>query len=265
MVQVTILGCGPSAGVPVLGGPDGKGDWGQCDPLEPRNRRRRCAVLVSDGPARILVDTPPDLREQLLDAGCSRLDAVLLTHEHADQLHGLDDLRGIALLMRQRVPVWGDAGAMASIVQRFDYCFVPTGQSGYPPILEANLIPQPLLAFSIPTVSGPFEVRPFVQAHGGVTSLGFRFGAIAYSSDVIGLPPASLEVLKGVDTWIVDCLRPTPSPSHAHLALVLDWVAIVRPRRTVLTNMSKEMDYRTLLRTLPKGIEPAFDGIVLEA
>lgn len=263
MTQIRILGCGPSAGVPALGGPGGKGDWGACDPAEPRNRRRRCAALFSDGQTRILIDTPPDLREQLLDAGCSSLDAVLLTHEHADQLHGLDDLRGLALTMRRRVPVWAEARVMESVVRRFEYCFVPTSQSGYPPILEANLIPVPYRPFVVTGAGGPVQVLPFEQEHGSITSLGFRFGPIAYSSDVIGLPPESLAALKGIDTWIVDCLRLTPSPTHAHLDLVLKWVKELGPRRTVLTNLGKELDYQTLLRDLPVGIEPAYDGLVV--
>ena len=267
-IQVEILGCGSSGGVPRLGGPNDAGDWGDCDPINSKNRRRRCSILVrrksDDGETRVLVDTSPDLREQLLDAHVARLDGVLITHDHADQTHGMDDLRAITLITGSRIDVWGDRANWKSIMSKFGYCFVQPPGSDYPPILNAHEIHEPFKPFVIAGPGGSLPIQAFGQGHGQIRSLGFRFGPVAYSSDVDGLDEAAFAALQGVECWIVDALRRTPHPSHAHLAKTLEWIALVRPKRAILTNMHLDMDYETLRRELPPGVEPAFDGMRLD-
>ncbi|MEQ1931114.1 MAG: MBL fold metallo-hydrolase [Parvularculaceae bacterium] len=266
--RATILGCGSSGGVPRPGGLDGAGDWGACDPGEPRNRRTRCSLLMErGGPAgatRALIDTSTDLRAQLLAAACPSIDAVLYTHDHADQAHGIDDLRAFALARRSRVPVYMDAQTKRSLVARFGYCFEQAPGSLYVPILDARDMPACGEPFAIDGAGGAIPVIAFKQEHGGAPSLGFRFGDIAYSSDVVGLPPESFEVLGGVRTWIVDALQMKPHKTHAHLELTLAWIARVRPERAILTNLHVSMDYASLRASLPEGVEPAFDGMVVE-
>ena len=274
-LRVTILGCGSSGGVPRLGGPDGAGDWGVCDPKEPKNRRSRCSILVRrahpefgfqhDQVTGVLVDASPDMRAQLLAARCSRLDAVLFTHEHADQCHGLDDLRAFALRMRKTMPVYIDPETSGDIVKRFGYCFVQAPDSYYPPILDRRDTPACGTPFSIDGPSGQIPACAFLQYHGGVNSLGFRFGDIAYTSDAVDLPEESFAVLDGVNTWIVDALQEKPHPTHAHLDLTLEWIARVKPKRAILTNMHIHMDYETLRKKLPAGVEPAYDGMEVPA
>jgi phosphoribosyl 1,2-cyclic phosphate phosphodiesterase len=255
-MRVTILGCGPSWGVPRIGN-----EWGDCDPTEPRNRRRRVSVLVEEGGATLLIDTSPDLREQLLDAGVRRIDAVLFTHAHADHLHGIDDLRSVNWLMRSGIPVFASAQALAEINRRFGYVFdqvKPDRQSAYyKPVLEPHAVDGPFVAAGV-------DVMPFVQDHGFSTTLGFRIGAMAYSTDVVELDEAAFAVLRGVDLWIVDCIRRKPHVTHAHLAKTLQWIARVKPRRAVLTHMDESLDYATLRRELPDGVEPGYDGLVLD-
>lgn len=269
MLEVTILGSGSSTGVPRIGGPDGAGDWGACDPQNPKNRRLRCSILVrrkgDAGDTSVLVDTSPDLREQLLAAHVACLDGVLITHDHADQLHGIDDLRAVAYGMRRRVDVYSDRQTMDAIRHRFGYCFHTPEGSSYPVILNARGIPEPFRDFPIDGSGGPIPVTSFWQQHGRIRSLGFRFGPIAYSSDVNVLDEEAFAVLEGVDCWVVDALRHTPHPTHANVATALEWIARVRPRRAVLTNLHLDLDYETLKRDLPPGVEPAYDGMVLRA
>ena len=268
-IEVTILGCGSSGGVPRIGGHDGRGYWGACDPSNPKNRRRRCSILVRrvspGGMTTALVDTSPDMREQLIDARVVTLDGVLITHEHADQLHGLDDLRMVAINMRRRVDVWSSATAFESILARFGYCFVQPQGSDYPPILNAHEIREPFKPFELAGAGGPLPVLGFHQGHGNIRSLGFRFGPIAYSSDVDGLDDAAFAALEGVEVWIVDALRYTPHPSHSHVARTLEWIARAKPKRAILTNMHVDLDYAKLKSELPDGIEPAYDGLVVSA
>lgn len=273
-LRVTILGCGSSGGVPRFGGADGTGEWGACDRNEPKNRRTRCSILLQrahpetgyrpDQLTSLLVDTSPDMRGQLLSARCARLDAVLFTHDHADQCHGVDDLRVFALQMRRRVPVYIDEATGGAIISRFNYCFVQKPGSYYPPILERLEMPSCGAPFSIDGPSGAIPAVAFLQQHGGVNSLGFRFGDVAYSSDVVGLPEESFGVLEGVNTWIVDALRYKPHPTHAHLDMTLEWIARVKPKRAILTNLHIDMDYQTLKKKLPEGVEPAFDGMTVD-
>lgn len=263
-----ILGCGSSGGVPRLGGADEAGNWGVCDPANPRNRRRRCSLLVKRigdrGETRVLVDTSPDMREQLLDARIARLDGVLITHDHADQTHGMDDLRAITLNAHKRTDVWTDAITWTSVMAKFGYCFVQPEGSDYPPILNAHDIAEPFAPFTITGEGGAVPILAFAQGHGRMRSLGFRFGPLAYSSDADDLDEAAFAALSGVECWIVDALRHTPHPSHAHLARTLEWIARVQPKRAILTNMHLDMDYETLKKELPSGVEPAFDGMSLD-
>ena len=272
-LKLTILGSGSSGGVPRAGGFDGRGDWGACDPNEKKNYRTRCSILVQciktqDGEdpqqtTSVLVDTSPDMRAQLLAARCARVDAVLYSHDHADQANGIDDLRGFALSMRKQIPVYLDEDTAATLVSRFRYCFSQVAGSQYPAILEQRKMPACGNNFKIGGPSGEIPCTPFLQFHGSINSLGFRFGDIAYSSDVVGFPEESFECLEGVDTWIVDALQYHPHATHAHLDLALEWIARVKPRRAILTNLHIHMDYQTLIRELPDGVEPAFDGMVL--
>jgi phosphoribosyl 1,2-cyclic phosphate phosphodiesterase len=269
ILEATILGSGSSSGVPRLGGPDGAGDWGACDPANPKNRRTRCSLIVrrksAAGETTVLVDTSPDLRQQLLDSHTARLDAVFITHDHADQLHGIDDLRAVAYLMRKRIDVYSDAGTIDRVRERFLYCFETPKDSGYPPILTSRVLPEPFQAMQIDGAGGSIPVAIFEQTHGNITSLGFRFGPIAYSSDVNHLRDEAFAALEGVDVWIVDALRYTPHPTHANVETALSWIARVRPRRAVLTNLHIDLDYETLKRELPAGVEPAYDGMVVTA
>ncbi len=272
-LSVTVLGSGSSGGVPRLGGGDGTGDWGACDPGEPKNRRTRCSILVRkarpprglspDAVTSVLVDTSPDMRQQMLAARCARLDAVLYTHDHADQCHGIDDLRMFAIAQRQRIPTYIDEATAGGLKSRFDYCFRQRQGSPYPAILEAIDMPPCGETFEIDGPGGAVETTAFLQHHGGVNSLGFRFGDVAYSSDVVGLPEPSFAVLEGVRVWIVDALQYRPHATHAHLDLALEWIARVRPERAILTNLHVHMDYATLRARLPAGVEPAYDGMVI--
>ncbi|MCS0496931.1 MBL fold metallo-hydrolase [Ancylobacter sp. MQZ15Z-1] len=257
----TILGCGSSGGVPRVGQ-----GWGACDPDEPRNRRRRCSLLVerfADGdaqPTRVLIDTSPDLREQLLGVGVDRLDGVLFTHEHADHTHGIDDLRPLTIMHRRRINVHVDAETSAVLHQRFGYCFETPPGSDYPPILAEHRFRNGD-TIRIDGPGGPIEATAFQQYHGNIISYGFRIAGLAYSSDLHDLPDDSLHHLEGLDMWIVDALRITPHPTHFSLSEALGWIARMKPRRAVLTNMHTDLDYATVSRGLPEGIVAAYDGL----
>ena len=261
ILTFTILGCGSSAGVPRIGA-----GWGACDPANPKNRRRRCSLLVErrspDGATRLLVDTSPDLREQLLDAAVDHLDAVLFTHEHADHTHGIDDLRALAIHQRRRIDVYLDDETSQALRQRFRYCFATPAGSAYPPILREHRLEAGAM-LTIEGAGGAITALPFLQKHGSITSLGFRFGGLAYSADLDGLPDASLDMLRDLDIWIVDALRYTPHPSHWSLDETLEWIGRLNPRRAILTNMHVDLDYETLRARLPAHVEPAFDGMRL--
>jgi phosphoribosyl 1,2-cyclic phosphate phosphodiesterase len=261
-LKATILGSGSSGGVPRIGGADGRGEWGACDPTEPRNRRRRCSLLVESGATQVLVDTTPDMREQLIDARVRRLDAVLITHDHADQSHGIDDLRMIAQNMMKRVDIHAAEDTLRVLTNRFGYCF--KGNDAYPAVLQSHVIPRPFRTFSIPGQGGSIPVLAFDQDHGTMISQGFRFGPIAYSSDVFELDDAAFAALEGVDCWIVDALRYRPHPTHAHVDKALAWIRRVKPKRAILTNLHIDLDYQTLRSALPEGVEPAYDGLVIE-
>lgn len=260
--RFTLLGTASSMGVPRVGPV-----WGKCDPSNPRNRRRRCALLVQRGSGNrqttVLVDTPPEVREQLLDAGVGTLDGVLYTHDHADHTHGIDDLRAVFFNIKRRVPIWADAATRAALEARFEYCFRQQPASGYPAILEAATITPPS-PVRIEGKGGAVEAVPIPLEHGGMPSLGFRFGNVAYSPDVGGIPEGSVPLLQGLDLWIIDALRPMPHPSHFSVQQALDWVARVGARRAILTHMTVELDYETLRRQMPPNVEVGYDGMVVE-
>jgi phosphoribosyl 1,2-cyclic phosphate phosphodiesterase len=262
-LSVRILGCGSSGGVPRLGG-EGGGYWGACDPAEPKNRRSRCSILVRNGATNVLVDTAPDMRQQLLAAKVSHLNGVLITHDHADQTHGIDDLRALVLAQDGRkLDIWSDRAALDSLSRKFSYIFKTPPNRDYPPIAQARELPEPFVPFAIGGPGGDVPVLAFGQGHGRIRSLGFRFGPVAYSPDVDALDEEAFAALDGVECWIVDALRRTPHPSHAHVARTLEWIARVRPGRAILTNMHVDLDYAALKAELPPGVEPAYDGMEL--
>ncbi|WP_416908676.1 MAG: MBL fold metallo-hydrolase [Polymorphobacter sp.] len=254
-MKVTILGCGTSSGVPRLGGKDGRGNWGNCDPTNPKNRRRRVSILVEHQGTKLLVDTGPDLREQLLGAGVAHLDAVFITHDHADHAHGIDDLRQVFHAMRRPVDVHATPETLAVITRRFDYVF--EGARGYPASCTAHVLTGPL------TIGG-ITVTPFPQLHGDIESTGLRFSAdgksLAYSTDVKAFDERARPALTGLDLWIVDCLRHTPHPTHSHLEATLEWIETYQPAHALLTHMDQSMDYDSLCAVLPPHIRPAHDG-----
>lgn len=256
-LEVVILGCGSSGGVP-----RGDGDWGDCDPAEPRNRRTRCSMLARqhgpDGVTSVVVDTSPDFRQQMLAADVRHVDAVLYTHDHADQTHGIDDLRVFAAHARHRIPAWMDTATHDALTRRFDYIF--ESQHGYPAIVEACRIPAHGQPWQVEGPGGAIPIITFDQAHGPIRSVGYRLGPIAYSSDVSALDEAALEAVRGADLWIVDALRYTPHPTHAHVDLALDWISKAEVKKAVLTNLHIDIDYNVLSKILPENVEVAFDG-----
>lgn len=257
--RFTILGCGSSGGVPRLGG-----HWGDCDPENPKNHRRRCSLLIEqdgpDGTTRVLIDTSPDLRMQLLDAGVGALDAVVYTHPHADHIHGIDDLRQIFFNQRRRLPVWADGTTQERLLGAFGYVFVQPEGSPYPPILDLHTIDGDV---AIDGDGGTVTLTPFEVGHGSIDALGFRIGDVAYLPDVAEIYPPAWETLEGLDCWIVDALRRTPHPTHSHLEQTLEWIARVAPRRAVLTNMHIDLDYATVEAETPDHITPAHDGLTI--
>ncbi|HZY68856.1 MAG TPA: MBL fold metallo-hydrolase [Devosia sp.] len=262
-IVATIMGCGSSGGVPRIGG-----NWGVCDPADPRNRRSRCSLLIEgrtgdSAPTRIVVDTGPDLREQLLRHEVDRVEAVLYTHEHADHTHGIDDLRVLALNNHKRVDVFFSQEAGQRIVPSFSYCFTAPPGSGYPPILNQNIIEagRPLV------VSGPggdIEILPFKQLHGSIFSLGFRIGDFAYSCDLSGIPPESDGAVAGLKVWVLDALRPAPHPSHLSLSEALLHIERYAPRSAVLTNLHIDLDYLRTDAETPPNVRPAYDGLQID-
>ena len=255
-MRVTILGCGTSAGVPRVGGSGGKGEWGAANPSDPRNRRTRCSILVQDQDKTLLIDTSPDVRSQLLAAEVERIDAVIWTHDHADQCHGIDDLRPFALRQGQ-IESWSDERTYGVLSRRFGYCFHAEGNGFYNPIYRHTVISGPFQAAGLPVV-------PFLQDHGTIPSLGFRFGAVGYANDVVMLPEESLKALEGVEVLIVDAMRYRPHPTHAHLDRALEWIDRLKPRRAFLTNLHVDMDYAEVDRTTPSHVTPCHDGLQID-
>jgi len=261
-LTLTILGCGSSAGVPrpALG-------WGACDPTNPKNRRRRCSLMVEraggQGTTRIVIDTAPDLREQLIDANVDHIDAVFLTHEHADQTHGIDDLRSVVLHQRRRIPVYLNQSTAKDIMARFSYCFVSPPGSDYPPILSREAI-EGGESRTIEGKGGAVTLSAFNVQHGTIPALGYRIGNAAYTPDLNGIPSDSFSALEGLDLWVIDGLRYKPHPSHFCVDDALHWIDRFKPRRAVITNMHADLDYEALKAKLPAGVVPGYDGMRLE-
>jgi phosphoribosyl 1,2-cyclic phosphate phosphodiesterase len=261
VLKVTILGCGGSGGVPLIGGAEERGVWGACDPAEPRNRRTRTSAVVEDSAGRrLLIDPGPDLRAQLLAVGMARMDAVAITHTHADHVMGIDDLRIINRVVNRPLEAFGTYVTLAELRQRFEYAFRPPMAHGYfRPALQARPVaPGELVEM------GGLQVRVFRQDHRVMETLGFRIGRFAYCTDVQEFPEESWAWLEGLDTWVVGCLSRGRNPVHADVALVTEWVRRLRPRRTVLTHMGVDLDWAWMQANLPPGVEPAHDGLVLE-
>jgi len=258
VIKTTILGCGSSGGVPRI-----DGDWGVCDPTNAKNIRSRCSILVekitNDKKTVVLIDTSPDMRQQLLKAGVTNIDAVLYTHDHADQSGGIDDLRVFALRKRERVNVYLDKDTADRLIPRFNYCFKSGEKQGYPSILSENII-DPYKELIISGPGGEISFTPFLQNHGSIFSLGFKYNNIAYSSDVVDFPNKSLNYLLNLDYWIVDALRVTPHPTHAHLDKTLQWIKDFNCKNALLTNMHIDLDYEQLCNELPNNIKPSYDG-----
>lgn len=259
--RFTILGCGSSPGVPRIGG-----DWGKCDPNNPKNRRSRACLLVEqfgpDGTTTVVVDTGPDFRSQMLAAGVGAADGVIYTHSHADHIHGIDDLRSFVINSRERVQIWADKHTSVKLHESFGYCFNTPPGSSYPPILVENRISAGQ-TFAIDGPGGAVEIVPFEQIHGDILSLGFRFGDIAYSSDVSALDQRALPYLENLDLWIVDALQYREHRSHFSLQQTLDWIEKLKPKRAVLTHMHTPLDYQTVMDETPDNVVPAFDGMVI--
>jgi len=262
-LEITILGCGSSGGVPRA-----SQEWGACDPANPKNRRRRCSISVrrqsENGDTLVLVDTSPDLREQWLMTGYDRLDGILITHSHADHTHGIDDVRPLVIKARKRIDMFMDEPTGAALRRRFDYIFQTPPGSQYPPLLNERRL-TPGSPCSIDGPGGMVEAMPFLLHHGDMDALGFRFGNLAYTPDVVAIPQDSVDHLAGLDIWIIDALRYTRHPSHFSLDEALEWIARMRPRRAILTNLHTDMDYAQLCAELPDGVEPAYDGMVVTA
>ena len=260
-LALTILGCGSSAGVPrpALG-------WGACDPGNPKNRRRRCSLLAERtgdrGVTRVVIDTAPDLREQLIDADVDHIDAVFLTHEHADQTHGIDDLRSVVLHQRRRIPVYLNRSTADHILLRFSYCFVSAPGSDYPPILDHHEI-EAGESRTIEGKGGPLAVSPFLVQHGNIPALGYRIGDAAYTPDVNDIPRESWPFLEKLELWIIDGLRYAGHPSHFSVSDALAWIDRFKPRRAIITNMHSDLDYEVLCQSLPPNVVPAYDGMQL--
>jgi phosphoribosyl 1,2-cyclic phosphate phosphodiesterase len=263
LLRFTILGCGSSPGVPRI-----NGDWGNCDPENPRNRRTRTAAMVErvadDGSTtRVVIDTGPDFRAQMLAANAQRIDAVVYTHPHADHIHGIDDLRGYWLEQRELIDIFADVPTLTRLKQAFGYCFETPPGGSYPPIVRAHLIDAPA-PFTVEGAGGDITFEPLPQIHGDITSLGFRIGRLAYCPDVSDFPPATVERLRGLDLLIIDALQYKTHPSHFSLGEALQWIDRLKPGGAVLTHMHTPLDYETVVAETPDGVEPAYDGMVLK-
>jgi len=263
VLRLTVLGCGSSPGTPRI-----TGDWGNCDPGNPRNLRTRTAAMVErvaeDGrTTRVVIDTGPDFRAQMLLAGVTRIDAVAYTHPHADHIHGIDDLRGFWLEQRNLIDIHADVPTLARLKQAFGYCFETPPGGSYPPILRAHLIDPPA-AFTVEGEGGPLTLEPLVQVHGDIHSLGFRIGRMAYCPDISDFPAATVQRLRGLDVLVLDALQYKKHPSHLSLGEALQWIERLTPGRAVLTHMHTPLDYATVAAETPDHVEPGFDGLVVE-
>jgi len=259
-MRVTMLGSGAAGGVPMIGN-----QWGVCNPKNSKNRRRRASILVEEGDAILLVDTGPDVKSQLLDAGVTRLDGILYTHIHADHTHGIDEIRVLNRLQQSVIDVYGTDNDLNHLSNKFRYIFdSPNIIDGKTTFNKPCLKAIPITHFEEFNVTG-MKIIPFAQEHGFINSTGYRFGKIAYTTDAVNLPEESFKVLSGVETWIIGCLQYEPHPSHAHIDRILEWVDRVGPMRAVLTHLSLRIDHQALSDILPDYIMVGFDGLVIES
>jgi phosphoribosyl 1,2-cyclic phosphate phosphodiesterase len=264
IIEIDVLGSGCSSGVPRV-----DGYWGACDPTNPRNRRSRCSAAVAiyddqtpDQRTQVIIDTSPEFREQVLRAEIKHLDAILWTHDHADQSHGIDDMRFFAIANRRNIDAYMDQATYNGLFHRFEYVF--TGKFGYPPICTAHIIPDHGTVWNIMGNGGAMPIRTFEQEHGPIKSVGYRIGDFAYSSDVSDISDDNFEHLKGLKLWVVDALRLAPHPTHAHVEKTLGWIERVKPERAILTNLHQDLDYSALKSMLPEHVEPAYDGMKIK-
>jgi phosphoribosyl 1,2-cyclic phosphate phosphodiesterase len=262
-LRFTLLGCGSSPGTPRI-----TGDWGNCDPTNSKNRRLRAAALAErisgDGAiTRVVIDTGPDFRTQMLVAGATRLDAAIYTHAHADHIHGIDDLRSYVIEQRKLIDIYADQPTLERLHEAFGYCFRTPPGSSYPPILRANVI-EHSTPFVIEGEGGPLTFDPLPQIHGDIISLGFRIGPIAYCPDLSGFPAPTIDKIRDLDVLIIDALQYRPHPSHLSLSEALEWIVRIQPRRAILTHMHVPLDYATVMRETPENVEPGYDGMTVE-
>jgi phosphoribosyl 1,2-cyclic phosphate phosphodiesterase len=255
-MKITVLGCGSSGGLPLIGN-----DWGKCDPQNPKNRRTRASILIEDKDTTLLIDTSPDMREQLLRENVQKIDAVLYTHAHADHCHGIDDLRSMNWRMQKPIDIYADVHTLDKLTHRFDYIFKQRGEGDtyYKPSLNPHILhPYETIHF------GKLGVLPFEQDHTYQTTLGFRVGNFAYTTDAKALNEQAFQALTDIDVWIVDCVSRKPHPTHSHLEQTLAWIDRVKPKIAYLTHMGQGLDYQTLCNELPESIRPAYDGLRIE-
>lgn len=261
--RFTILGCGASPGVPRI-----TGDWGACDPANPKNRRTRAAFLVEqfgpEGVTTVVIDTGPDFRAQMIAAGVESIDAVLYTHAHADHIHGIDDIRGFVLHNHKQVPIWADTVTMDRIRDGFGYCLKTPVGSMYPPIVTENLIDPMDAPVTIEGRGGAITFQPLLQVHGSIHSLGFRIGNIAYCSDISDFPDETVPHLAGLDMLVIDALQYRYHASHLSLSQALEWIERLKPTQAILTHMHVPLDYETVQKETPAHVEPAYDGLSFE-
>lgn len=253
-MKVTILGCGGAGGVPLIGN-----NWGACDPDEPKNMRTRVSILVQEDETTLLVDTSPDMRQQLLRSELKDLDAILYTHAHADHSHGIDNIRSLNWMTRKPMPIYASQETMEELKFRFSYIFEERSPETlfYRPSVEPHLIEKEMQIGSI-------AIKTFDQYHGKVTSTGYRFNDFGYTTDAGQLDDEAFEILKGVKVWVLDAIREKPHHTHAHVDMALEWIERLKPERAFLTHMDHTLDYATLKKKLPEGVEPAYDGLVIE-
>ncbi len=262
-LTVKILGSGCSTGVPRI-----DGYWGVCDPANPKNRRSRCSAwlgvcdtAIPENVTSVVIDTAPEFREQMIRADVRAIDAIMWTHDHADQTHGIDDMRAFTFTRGGPIDGYMDEATKETLYRRFGYVF--TGLMGYPPICRDHVIPPHGTPWTIVGAGGAMPIVTFAQDHGPIQSVGYRVGDVAYSSDISAIPEASYHALQGLKLWVVDAMRHKPHPTHSHLAQTLAWVERFKPEHTVLTNLHQEMDYEVLRSQLPPGVEPAYDQMEL--
>jgi len=262
-LRFTILGCGSSPGTPRI-----NGDWGNCDPQNPKNKRRRASLLVErfDNTGKstvVVIDTGPDFRAQMIDANVRSLDAAVYTHPHADHIHGIDDLRTYVVENKRLMDVYANRLTRNRLYDAFGYCFETPAGSNYPPILSMHDI-MAETAFYITGAGGPIHFEPFSQVHGDIESLGFRIGNVVYCTDVSAFPDESLKHIRHADILIIDALQYRPHPSHFSLEQALEWIEFFGPKRAILTHMHVPLDYDTVMRETPDHVEPGYDGLSFE-